>query len=132
MTNRFYRGLLGALLIISLYFDLAWLMYGIIVMLFFEGITNLLLPKLVDSFGQVVSPASSFFKYKPEPCSMGSRFGFESERCWRLVVGVMLLVTYFNYDMLWFFPWFMGFAIMGAGVSSMCPMLMALRWAGFR
>jgi len=132
MTNRMYRGVLGALLLICLYFDFTWLMYGIITVLFFEGITNLIVPKLVDLFGRLVAPGSSFFEYKPAPCSIGSRFGFESERCWRLVVGSMLLVTYYYYDMLWFFPWFMGFAIFGAGLSGVCPVLLAIRWAGFK
>lgn len=132
MTNRMYRGMLGALLLVSLYFDLSMLMYGIIIVLFFEGITNLIIPKLVDLLARVVAPGSSIFEYKPEPCSVASRFGFESERCWRLVVGSLLLVTYFYYDLLWFFPWFMGFAIFGAGLSGVCPVLLAIRWVGFK
>ena len=132
MTNRMYRGMLGALLLVSLYFDLSMFMYGIIIVLFFEGITNLIIPKLVDLSGRVIAPGNSLFVYKPEPCSVGSRFGFESERCWRLVVGAMLLVTFYYYDVLWFFPWFMGFAIFGAGLSGVCPVLLAIRWAGFK
>jgi len=132
MTNRMYRGMLGALLLVSLYFDLSMLMYGIIIVLFFEGITNLIIPRLIDLFGKTFFADKALFLYKPEPCSVGSRFGFESERCWRLVVGSLLLVTYFYYDLLWFFPWFMGFAIFGAGLSGVCPVLLAIRWAGFK
>ncbi|MCW8853558.1 MAG: hypothetical protein OQK76_00010 [Gammaproteobacteria bacterium] len=132
MTNRMYRGMLGALLLVSLYFDLSMVMYGIIIVLFFEGITNLIIPKLVDLSGRIIVPGNSLFVYKPEPCGVGSRFGFESERAWRLVVGFMLLVTFYYYDVLWFFPWFMGFAIFGAGLSGVCPVLLAIRWAGFK
>jgi hypothetical protein len=68
---------------------------------------------------------------------MNSRFDFEAYRMWRITVALVLVVTFamiheFGYDMLWFFPWFMGFAIIGAGVSGVCPGLLALRWVGFR
>ncbi|MDH5765179.1 MAG: hypothetical protein OEZ38_04115 [Gammaproteobacteria bacterium] len=132
MTNRMYRGILGALLIICLYFDLPLLMYGIIAVLFFEGITNLIIPRLIDMFGKRFVPGNALFEYRPEPCSTGARFGFESERCWRLVVGVLLAVTFHFYDILWLFPWFMAFAIFGAGLSGVCPVLLGIRWVGFK
>ena len=62
MSNRMYRGMLGALLLVSLYFDLSMLMYVIIIVLFFEGITNLILPKLVGLFGRVVAPGNLLFE----------------------------------------------------------------------
>ncbi len=66
-----------------------------------------------------------------------SRFDFEAPRAWRITVAVMLggsflLLKEHNIEVLWFFPWFMGFAIMGAGASGVCPMLLFLRWAGFK
>ena len=132
MSNRFYRGLLGALLIVCLYFDLPNIMYGIIFVLFFEGVSGLIVPRLVEMAGRVIAPANALFVYKPEPCSTGARFGFDSERCWRLVVASMLAVTYYYYETLWFFPWFMAFAIFGAGLSGVCPVLLAIRWIGFK
>jgi len=33
---------------------------------------------------------------------------------------------------LWFVPWFIGFALFGAGVSGVCPSLSLLKWMGFR
>ena len=53
------------------------------------------------------------------------------------MVAVVLLTVYallheFGYDMLWFFPWFMGFAILGAGASGVCPVLLGLKYIGFR
>ena len=56
----------------------------------------------------------------------------EAEQAWRLVVGLLLDVTFYFYDQLWFFPWFMGFAIFGAGLSGVCPVLLAIRWIGFK
>jgi hypothetical protein len=58
---------------------------------------------------------------------------FEAERGWRLSVATMLVISLFAFpDVLWFLPWFMGFAILGAGVSGVCPMYLAMRWAGLK
>jgi len=35
-------------------------------------------------------------------------------------------------DFLWLLPWFVGFALIGAGLSGICPMVLALRWLGLR
>ena len=61
-----------------------------------------------------------------------SRFNIYSERVWRLVVGMFLLIGYSFYSVLWFLPWFMGFAIFGAGLSGLCPVLLAIHWIGFK
>jgi hypothetical protein len=45
----------------------------------------------------------------------------------------MLIVTVYVFsESLWFFPWFMGFAIFGAGLSGVCPVLISLKLLGFR
>jgi hypothetical protein len=48
------------------------------------------------------------------------------------VVGGLLAITFYFYEQLWFFPWFMGFAIFGSGISNVCPVLLVIRWAGFK
>jgi len=128
MSDRTYRLILGTLLLISLYFDIGYLMVFLIGMLFFEGATNLRLPLLLRK-RQGGSAADS----APAPDQAKTRFGFEAERAWRLVVGLLLAITYLGfYDTLWFFPWFMGFAIFGAGVSGVCPGLITIKWTGCR
>ena len=129
MTDRTYRASLGLLLLISLYFDLEWLMYGIILLLFIEGISNFRLPVLVSAARHYFNP--EYQVYTPVPAS-SARFNIESERVWRFVVGLFLLLSYSFIDALWFFPWFMGFAIFGAGLSDVCPVLLAIRWFGFK
>lgn len=128
MSDRLYRLMLGALLLVALYFELPYLMYFIIAMLFFEGLSNLRLPVLLNRLrGRTQSECDL------APFRSTVRLGFEAERAWRLIVALMLLVTYaFFYDRLWFFPWFMGFAIFGAGVSGVCPVLIGVKWAGCR
>lgn len=130
MTDRTYRGVFGAAILISLYFELDWLMFALIGLLFAEGITNQRVPKLICmmrnclqkrhigyvNYGQVASP----------------RFNVDSERVWRITVGVFLLISHSYVEALWWFPWFMGFAIFGAGLSGVCPVLIGIRWVGFR
>lgn len=128
MSDRTYRLLLGALLLVVLYFDITYLMYAIIGLVLFEGATNLRLPLLLNRLHGESAADSNL-----APIRHGSRFDFEAERAWRLIVGLMLVLTYvLFYEQLWFFPWFMGFATFGAGASGVCPMLTAVRWAGCR
>lgn len=128
MDIRTYRLILGASLLVSLYFDFAYLMHALIGILFFEGITNWRLPLLVQKLrGSAIAGADK----NQAPPHRKYRFNFEAERAWCLVVASMLLITYvLFYDLLWFFPWFMGFAIFGAGVSGVCPVQTGLKWAG--
>jgi hypothetical protein len=49
-----------------------------------------------------------------------------------LLGGSFLLLKEQNIEVLWFIPWFMGFAIMGAGASGVCPMILFLKWVGFK
>lgn len=128
MSDRTYRLIFGALLLVSLYFEINYLIYFLIGMLFFEGITNFRVPLMMQKLqGKAVIDSNL------APIQRSTRFNIEAERAWRLIVGMMLLVTYvYFYDTLWFFPWFMGFAIFGAGVSGVCPVLIGVKWAGCR
>lgn len=128
MSDRTYRLILGTLLLVSLYFEIGYLMVFIIGMLFFEGTTNLRLPLLLRKWQRKTEADNA-----PAPDQPKTRFDFEAERAWRLIVGLMLAITYLGfYDTLWFFPWFMGFAIFGAGASGVCPVLIGVKWAGCR
>ena len=62
-----------------------------------------------------------------------ARVSFEAERGLRLIVIVLILIP-MNSDIefLWMLPWFVGFALIGAGLSGICPMVLALRWLGLR
>jgi len=128
MTDRLYRTLLGGLILILQYFDLRQAMTALVILLLFEGVTNLRLPIMVNRLLRI-DPA----RLPEPPPNPRARWGMEAERMWRLVVGGMLLVGAVLYpDVLWFLPWFMGFAILGAGLSGVCPVLFAIRALGFR
>lgn len=130
MTNRMYRLIFGLTLLLALYFELKHVMWAVIGIAFFEGLTNLRIPKLVNgllnnNIGNC-GEGSLGIKFKES-------VGFEAERAWRLLVALMLFVTYvLFYEQVWFFPWFMGFAIIGAGVSGVCPMFLMFKWFGFK
>ena len=112
------------MLLISLYFDLGYLIYAQIAVLILEGITGWRVPVLAQKLrGNPIA----------EETAQECRINIESERAWSLMAGVMLLITYgLFFDMLWIFPWFMAFAFFGAGLSGVCPMLLILQWAGFK
>lgn len=125
MTDRNYRLVLGLAILLILYFDLTRAMYGLIGLLFVEGITNWRIPQLVARLTQQSdAPPIEPFDFK---------WPLNEERAWRLVVALLLLLTavLFN-EIAWFLPWFMGLAILGAGVSGVCPVLLGLRFAGCR
>lgn len=127
MTDRNYRLLFGLAILLTLYFDLTYVLYGLIGLIFLEGVTNWRIPLLVNRFMQ--KPGGNALPVE----SFDFKWPFHVERTWRLVVGFMLFLTavLFN-EVAWFLPWFMGFAIFGAGVSGVCPMLLGLRSAGCR
>ena len=131
MNERMYMLIVGMLILASLYFDIDILIYMLATLLVFEGLSNIRLTTMLQRARHVTLDPGLVV------LDLNNRFEFEAFRVWRIIVALALVVPYamiheFGYDMLWFFPWFMGFAIMGAGASGVCPVLLASRWAGFR
>lgn len=130
MSNRQYRLFFGALLLFALYFEQVIIIYILIGFATFEAITNLRLPKIVSRlrYQNVGDPLEGSiginFKIRSE---------FEAERGWRLSVVTMLCLSIFALpEILWFIPWFMGLAILGAGISGVCPMFLVMKWVGLK
>ncbi|HHJ17008.1 MAG TPA: DUF2892 domain-containing protein [Gammaproteobacteria bacterium] len=130
MSNRLYRMMFGIALLLGLYFDALPVLYALIALAGFEAVTNLRIPRVVSKlrYGNTGDPCEG---------SLGipfhARTAFEAERGWRLTVAAMLALGVFAYpEALWFVPWFMGFAILGAGISGVCPMFLAMKWAGLK
>ena len=126
MSNNLYRAIAGSILLTTLYLELELVMYITFSIILFEGITNLRIPKVVNKIRNIPEPT-----YDNQP---PSRFSFEAEQAFRLALSLSVLTTYSlgTDSVLWFFPWFMGFAILGAGVSGLCPMIALIKWLGFR
>ncbi len=129
MSNRFYRLIVGFILLIGLYFDLAELIYALIAASLFEGLTNLRIPVLVSKLRSTTGDLTEGTLGLP----FTQRFNFDAERAWRLLLGIVLILVYVIYfDTVWYLAWFMGFTILGAGLSGVCPLFLSLKWLGFR
>jgi hypothetical protein len=132
MSERFFRLIVGSLLLAFLYFDLDAGIPALIAVLTLEGITNYRIPVLVSRL-RVAGQDGFDDSGELAPEAHSARIPFDAERAWRLSVAVMLIVTVYVFsEPLWFFPWFMGFAIFGAGLSGVCPVLISLKLLGFR
>ena len=132
MSERFYRLIVGGLLLAFLYFELTGALPILIGVLLLEGITNFRIPLVVSRL-RVAGPGSFGDSSEFSPEAHLARIAFEAERAWRLTVAGVLAISVFVFsEQLWFFPWFMGFAIFGAGLSGVCPGLISLKLIGFR
>ena len=130
MSERVFHLLIGLVLLVALYFDLKPAVYGLIAWLAFEVATNQRLTAIVSRlrYGgrDVLNKAST-----DGACLC--RFNFEAERALRLVLVLLLTLSYvLFYRQLWIVSWFVGFALVAAGISGICPMILTLRKLGFR
>lgn len=125
MSERIFRLIQGACLLLLLFLQNESLIHAYIALLLFEGITNWRIPILVSKlrYGE--------FRESTEPGCQG--IPFDAERALRLVVAGLLIISYVLFpSLLWFFPWLVGFMLFMAGITNICPMAMMLRWVGFR
>ena len=131
MSERLFLFVVGAFILTSLYIEIDMMIYILCLWLMFEGITDVRITTLSQKLMHKTVPAGlTVFQTK-------TRFNFNAFRAWRIMTPVMLggafiLMNEYHIDVLWFVPWFMGFAIMGAGISGICPMILFIRWLGFR
>ena len=131
MSERMYLFMVGAIILTSLYIEENIIIYVLSLWLLFEGASGILLTRLSQKIIPIAEPVglTTFRTHQ--------RFDFDALRATRIVIAFFLGSTFFllnEYDieMLWFFPWFMGFAILGAGVSGVCPIVLITKWAGFK
>jgi hypothetical protein len=130
MPERIYRLIVGLTVLAILYFNSTMAMYALIAVMVFEAVTNWRIPLLVSRLRQKKSVGNN---HASSSHTGGSRFRFEAERALRLMFSMVLVVTYlvFN-EQLWLIPWFAGFALVVAGLSGICPMLLFFEKLGFR
>ncbi len=128
MRERVYFFSLGTVLLAGLYFELNPLVYLLIGLLFFEGVTNLRIAR-----GQEAIHASGVIAMGQVATAARGRIDIDALRVWRLVMASVLLLCHaLFYDMAWFVLWALGFAMLGAGLSGCCPLVFSLRLLGFK
>ncbi len=126
MSERAFRVVLGLWLLAALVWNNRLLHQALVAWLLFEGVTNLRVPKLIGwlRYGRLEASDSA--------CCAEARIGFEAERALRFIVAAFISLPYLVFtEQLWWMPWFVGFALVGAGLSGICPMVLALRKLGF-
>jgi hypothetical protein len=133
VSDRSYRLLFGLALLLALYFQVSYAVYALILLAVIEGLTNLRIPVIVtrlrSNLGTAQVPMQENLTVAPSRC----KYSFEAERALRLLMAAILFVSFAVFPKyLWFVPWFIGFALFGAGVSGVCPSLSLLKWLGFR
>ena len=131
MSERVFLFLVGVYILVALYLGMDSMIYLLSLWLLFEAITNIRLTTLSQKLMKKTVAAGLIV------FNSHQRFDFDALRAWRITVaallgGSLLLLKEHNVEFVWFFPWFMGFAIMGAGASSVCPVLLFIRWVGFK
>ena len=128
MTERTFRFVLGTWLLTALYLDATTALRAFVALVVFEAVTSWRVPRLLTSLrrrarvgGTVDSPSASAVR------------PFEAERALRLLVAALVLLGYVALPtVLWWLPWLVGFALVGAAMSGMCPMALALHRVGLR
>ncbi len=127
MSERNFRVIMGLWLVAGLYLNSIEVIYSLIGLLLFEGITNFRVPLIVCK----IRFGSKHTGLEKKPAV--SKISFESERALRFIVALFVSLPLMSgLEFLWWLPWFTGFALIGAGLSGICPMVLALRYAGLR
>lgn len=130
MSERIWRLILGILILSFLSLDLDFFLWGLIAWMFFEGITNIRITKIVSRIRYGINYLDKM--YQDVRCVHSPRsLNFEAERTLRFAMAGALLVTFVVYP-IWFFPWFVGLMLTSAGLTNICPMLMIFQWLGFK
>ncbi len=128
MSERFFRFILGTTLILFLFMGWDRAVYGYICVVLFEGTTNWRIPILISRLRYGTASAG-----QSAPNCQLTAIDFDAERVLRMVIAGFLIVSFVVFrDALWFFPWFVGFALVMAGISGICPMAMFIRKIGFK
>ena len=138
MTERTFRIYLGAGLFLLLYITAingnTNLILYYIGLLIFEGVTSWHVPKILTALKNKAN--HNEFIDKGTSCrktTSTARIPFEAESAMRLVVALILVIPlFFSAEILWIIPWFVASMLLLAGVTNICPMVMFLRWLGFR
>jgi len=131
MSERLYLFLVGACILLALYLADNYLIFGLSLFLLLEGISGVRLTTMIQKARQIsLEPDMNSSHTK-------ARFGIDGLSAWRVFVAIVLVSSYaliheYGYEVLWFIPWFMGFAILGAGATGICPVLLGLHRVGFK
>ena len=131
MSDRAYLFAVGMYVLCALYLGVDMMIYALVGIMFFEGVTGATITGLSQKARNVVLDAG-LLRYDTVP-----RFNFDALRALRIFFALAMTTAYtavheYQVEVIWFLPWFFGFALVGAGVSSVCPVFLGMKWLGFK
>lgn len=129
MTERAYRLVIGILLLSFLFFRMDYAIWALIIIMTFEAITNWRIPILVSK-----AMYSNSMIEVAEGENPNFTIHYDAERMLRWVVMLLTLLSVLKpiEHLFWFVPWFVALTLVIAGVTGICPMVMALRKVGMK
>ncbi len=129
MTERAYRLVTGILMLSFLFFRIDQAVWVLIFLMAFEGLTNWRVPIIVT---RALYPNNAVMVTEGE--NPNFTINYDAERMLRWLVMFTILIGMLSYTegLFWYFPWFVGLMLLLAGVTGICPMVMALRKLGLK
>lgn len=130
MAERYWRLSIGVLILVLLSLEFDQLVIILIGWIYFEGISNCRLSKIISR----IRYGTSYIQEMEKSVALVNskrQINFEAERLLRISMATVLLVTSVIYP-IWFCPWFVGLMLAGAGLTNICPMLTVYQWIGFK
>lgn len=134
MSERVFRLIMGGMLFIALtsamILESQMPVHIVLSILAFEAITNWRIPIIITRLRY----GEAYKKYIDEPVPTNRLLSrLEAERMLRIVVIVFVfLPNIISFQYIEFLPWFVATALVLAGVTNICPMVMSLRSFGMR
>lgn len=130
MSEHTYRLLIGSLMLIMLYTEYYLVAYIIMIVAFFEGLTNQRLNLVVTRLRRKFGADMSHYEI---PHRENYRFAFDAEQAQRLFVAVTFAALFFAAPKeLWILNWFFAFGMLISGIVMFCPVIAVFRAIGFR
>lgn len=127
MSERFNRIIIGFSLLAFLFLEWHYAVWAIIALLVFEGLTNLRIPSIVTKLRYATDGSAQDFE-----SSNNCKLNFEAERMLRFSIAITLSLGLLYNEMLWFIPFFVGFNVLLAGITGLCPLILVYKKMGFR
>lgn len=130
MTERTFRFILGFSMIMFLFLEWHFAIYGILCILIIEGATNWRIPILISKLryrhqnDKYLESESENDEYK---------INLEAERMLRPTVALFIALGFIVFPQhLWFLPWFVGLNLLIAGATGVCALVLFYRKIGLR
>lgn len=130
-SERNYLFTVGVVTIASIYLEQLWIIpiWGFLFLI--EGLFGVYVPEIVSRDSAAFNERDYLYGGNH---SNGGRWDFEARRLWRLMAAMTLpVLVILEMDMVVLYAgMFFGFALIGSGLSGVCPLYVLLKKSGFK